>query len=180
MLITIGSTNPVKVAALTEILGDYPLFAGAEIMGIAVPSGVAAQPMTEQETMDGAMNRARAAYRTDYSFGVESGLKMVPYGRTGYMNFVTCAAFDGREFYLGQSSAFELPIEVINLVLRDGIESGIAFHTLGLTASANLKHEEGTIGILTNGRITRKEYLKEAIRNALILIENKPLYNRSR
>jgi non-canonical (house-cleaning) NTP pyrophosphatase len=40
-----------------------------------------------------------------------------------------------------------------------------------MTTNENIGSEEGAIGILTKGRMTRKEYTKQALRTALIHLE---------
>ncbi|HBF73413.1 MAG TPA: non-canonical purine NTP phosphatase, partial [Alteromonas australica] len=55
----VGSQNPVKVNAALETLSDT-LDEAFEVEGISVPSGVSEQPMTEEETREGAINRVKA------------------------------------------------------------------------------------------------------------------------
>jgi inosine/xanthosine triphosphatase len=178
MKINIGSKNKQKVEALREILKDYPDFPGAEIISKDVSSDVADQPKSLDETIKGAMNRAKNAFDDcEYSFGLESGLMAVPETKTGYMDFTACAIYDGKKFHLGLSSAFEYPIKITKYVLENNDNISNAFNKLGLTKSNNLGSEEGAIGILTRNRLTRKSYTKEAIRTALIHLENKELYD---
>jgi len=47
-----------------------------------------------------------------------------------------------------------------------------AFSRAGLTNNPKLGSQEGAVGLLTKGRLTRKEYTKQAIRTALIHLEN--------
>jgi non-canonical (house-cleaning) NTP pyrophosphatase len=96
----------------------------------------------------------------------------VPNSKSGYMNLTACAIFDGDKIALGLSSGFEFPGEVIRRVLSEGINVSTAFHRAGFTEKKNLRFEDGVIGVLTKGRLPRKDYAKEAIRNALIHIEN--------
>ena len=75
MRINSGSKNKIKIDALKEILFDYPYFKNAEIEAVEAPSGVDNQPKSLEETISGAMNRAKKAFANcDYSFGLESGL----------------------------------------------------------------------------------------------------------
>ena len=178
MIINVGSKNQAKIEAVEEILKDYPNFIGAEIISKDVSSDVADQPKSLDETIKGAMNRAKNAFDDcEYSFGLESGLMAVPETKTGYMDFTACAIYDGKKFHLGLSSAFEYPIKITKYVLENNDNISNAFNKLGLTKSNNLGSEEGAIGILTRNRLTRKSYTKEAIRTALIHLENKELYD---
>ncbi len=173
MNIFVGSNNKVKIAAVKEILRDYPLLERAKIRGVEVSSGVGTQPKSLEETVRGAMNRARNAFRgCSYAFGIESGLMVVPNTKTGFMDVCVCAIFDGQEYHLGLSSAWEAPKDVTSYMLSDGLDMNDAARKAGLTKKRRVGSEEGLIGILTKGRLTRKEYTKEAIRTALIHIDH--------
>jgi non-canonical (house-cleaning) NTP pyrophosphatase len=74
------------------------------------------------------------------------------------------------------SSCFEHPKIVMKKILEEGLDASTAFHATGLTENTYIGHSEGIIGFLTKNRLTRKEYTKEAIRTALIHLENKELY----
>jgi len=62
MKINIGSKNKAKIDALSEILKEYPDFLSAEIIYKEVDSGVSHQPKSLEETIDGAMKRARNSF----------------------------------------------------------------------------------------------------------------------
>lgn len=174
MKIAVGSKNPVKVEAVKEMVEDYPCLNGAEVFSREVSSNVSDQPKSLEETVRGAMSRAEGAFlNCDYAFGIESGLVAVPKTRTGVMDVCICAIYDGKEFYLGMSSAWELPKKVADLMLKEGLNMNNAAFRAGLTENSEIGSAEGLIGIVTNGRLTRKGYTKEAIRTALIHLENK-------
>lgn len=168
----IGSQNKVKLEAVREILEEYPALAG-EVVGVEVPSGVPDQPLSLEETVRGAMNRARDAYRDcDYGIGIESGIMQVPATKSGYMDICACAIYDGREFHLGLSSAWEFPDpKVMDLLSREGLTMEQAAVRAGLTENAKVGSAEGVISILTKGRLNRKEYTKQALRTALIHLD---------
>ncbi len=170
--IKIGSVNEVKVSAVRELLDDYPHLKGAEILGVEIASGVADQPKSLEETVKGAMNRARGAFSDcDYGIGLESGLMHVPGAKSGYMDVCVCAIYDGQEFHLGLSSAWEAPKSVIHYMINEGLNMNDAALKAGLTKNPKVGSAEGLVGILTKGRLDRKAYTKEAIRTALIHLE---------
>ena len=175
MKISVGSQNKVKVEAVKEILRDYPHLATAEVISIGTQSGVADQPKSLDETMQGAMNRAKAAWDDcDYSIGLESGLMHVPLSKTGYMDVCVCAIYDGKEFHFGLSSAWEFPDKrIMNFILKEGLDMSQAINKAGMTTNPKVGSEEGAVGILTKGRLDRKAYTKEALRTALIHIDQK-------
>ena len=175
--IKIGSKNEVKVCAVKELIKNYDFLSNAEIVPIESSSDVSEQPVSLDETIKGAMNRAKNAfYQCDYSFGIEDGLIKVPYAKSDYMNVCACAIYDGKNFHIGLSSAFEYPKKITNLVFEKGLDISEAFYKAGLTKNPKIGSSEGTIGILTNGRINRKEYAKQAIMMALIHLENSDLF----
>lgn len=177
MKIIVGSKNKQKVEAVAEILKDYADFKSAAVVSVDVATGVSEQPKSMEETIDGAMKRAKNAFaECEYSFGLESGLMKVFGTKTGYMDFTACAIFDGKNFHLGLSSAFEHPKIVMEQILKNGLDASRAFHAAGLTKDTYIGYSEGIVGHLTKNRLNRKDYTKEAIRMALIHLENRELY----
>ena len=177
-MITIGSKNNIKISALEEVLADYELFKQFEILGLDVASEISEQPKSLDETITGAINRAKNAFQDNcrLSFGLEDGLMIVPNSKSNFMNVCACAIYDGNENHMGLSSAFEYPGQIIDLVLRDGLDISQAYRKAGLTTEKKLGASEGAIGLLTKGRLLRKEYTKQAIVNALIHLENSHLF----
>lgn len=177
MIIKIGSENNVKINAVKEVLTDYPIFKDSIILGVKSSSEVSNQPKSLEETIKGAMNRAKNCFiGCDYSFGLESGLIKVPFTKTGYMDVTACCIFDGKNNNIGLSSAFEYPIKVTNLVFSENIEINESFFKNNLTKDKKIGSSEGAIGFLTKGRIKRIDYTKQAIQMALIHLENPLLY----
>jgi inosine/xanthosine triphosphatase len=171
--IIVGSTNKAKVDAVMEILQEYPHLAHAEVSGIPTLSGVSDQPKTLLETITGARNRAESVFaNAEYSVGIESGLMEVPHSKSGFMDICVCAIFDGKAFHLGISSAWEFPDpRVTALMIEEGLDMSQAIRKAGLTTNPNIGMEEGAIGILTKGKLDRKAYTKQALRTALIHLE---------
>lgn len=179
MKIGVGSTNQVKVNAVKETIPLYDMLKEAEVVPMDVPSDVSAQPTSLQETIDGAKNRARKAYEgNDLGIGLESGLFEVPHTKTGMMDTTACAIYDGKEFHIGLSAAFEYPVKVTELVQAGTHDISQAFYEQKLTANEKLGAAEGAIGILTKGRLTRIGYTKQALTMALIHLENPELYKK--
>lgn len=174
MKLVIGSKNPAKVRAVKEIIQEYPSLTGSLVLPFNVSSGVADQPLSLEETIAGAKNRARKAFwECDYSFGLESGLMAVVGSKTGYFDVCVCAIYDGQDYHLGLSSAWEFPNPAITKsMIEEGLDMSQAINQHGLTNNPKIGEEQGAIGLLTKGRLTRQEYTKQAIRMALIHIEN--------
>ncbi len=171
--IKIGTKNKAKIEAIEEIIKDYSHLASATVEGVETNSGVSDQPKSLDETIKGAINRARNSFRDcDLSFGIESGLMQVPETKSGYMDVCVCAIYDGKEFHLGLSSAWEFPDKnIIGMMLDEGLDMTQAVNKAGLTNNPTIGSAEGAIGILTKGRLDRKAYTKQAIQTALIHVD---------
>lgn len=172
MHIIVGSTNPVKIGAVAEIILEYSHLRNAKVEGVDAASGVSAQPMSLEEIVRGARTRAKNAFNEcTYSVGIESGFMDVPYAKTGCMDICACAIFDGTEYYTGLSSAFECPQQIVDAVKNGNVELAEACRKAGLVDHGNIGREHGIIHVLTKGRLTRKEFTKQALRHALIYLD---------
>lgn len=173
MKIKVGTKNKAKIDSVIEIIQEYSHLANSEVEGVSIESGVSDQPKSLEETINGAINRAKNSFENcDYSIGIESGWMNVPKTKSGYMDVCVCAIYDGKECHLGLSSAWEFPNkEITNLIIKEGLDTAQAINKAGMTKNINIGSEEGAIGILTKGRMTRKEYTKQALRTALIHLE---------
>lgn len=167
MRIHVGSLNPNKIGAVQDVLATYDTFASAIIEGIDVPSGVADQPTSLEESLRGATNRAKAAFEgADLGIGIEAGVMEVP--GSGSMVIQVCAIFDGAMVHCGISSAFGLPTDLIDLMKRKSIELDAAVHELGYSTNARVGKEGGLIAILSGGRVTRRDLCRQAVSMAMI------------
>jgi len=177
MKVNVGSKNPQKLAAVEEAFAEFPKFKDAQISSLDVSSEVSNQPKSLEETVRGAMNRARNAYQDcDYAVGLESGLFEVPHTKSGYMDTTMCAIYDGKNFHIGASSAFEYPKSMIDLVLSKNYEIDEAALEAGFTADPRVGKSEGMIGILTKGFLDRRGYSKQAVVTAMIHLLNPEHY----
>lgn len=173
MKIVVASKNPTKLAAVEEILQDYPHLKDAAVEAIEVTTTIPAQPITLDEIVEGAVQRAKNAFvDCDYSIGIESGLMPVPQTKSGYMDIGVCAIYDGTDSHLGLSAGFEAPDpSIFRMVLDEKIELSEATKRAGLTSHEKIGNAGGIIGILTKGRMERKEQVKQSLRTALIHLD---------
>lgn len=178
MKIHIGTLSPTKIEAIIKTVANYKIFDGAEFESFKTDSGVAEQPMTLEETIQGAKNRAKNVFPgSNLGFGIESGLVAVTEAKTGYMNVTVCVIYDGKELHLGLASLFEYPKEVTRLAVEEGLDMSQAFKTAGLTDQEKIGYAQGGIGYLTKGRVHLVEYYSQAVTTALIHLENEELFN---
>lgn len=177
MKVNVGTANQRKVEAVTDAFKEYDDFKNAEVIGIDVSSEVSSQPKSLEETVQGAINRARNAFAAcDFSVGLESGIFPVPQTKSGYMDVCICAIYDGKTFHLGGSSIFEYPKKMIDLVINKNIEIDEAAKELNFTDSARIGNAGGMIGHLTKGFLDRRSYSKQAVITALIHLHNPEHY----
>lgn len=173
-MICVASQNPVKInAALSGFQRMFPdrLW---EAKGISVPSGVSDQPMSCEETYQGALNRLNAitelCAEADYHVGIEGGLEEL-HGELAAFAWILVRG-EGR-LAKGRTASFFLAPRVTELV-RGGMEMGFADdEVFGHTDS---KRNQGATGILTGGVIDRAEFYAHAVIMALIPFKNKAHY----
>jgi len=176
LLIAVGSTNPVKVNAVRNVLSR--IYGDIKVIGVKVDSGVSEQPLSEEETIVGAINRAkraRDAVDADLGVGIEAGLVKTPYTLSGYMDVQYCAIIDRRGVItLGQGPGFEYPKLVVRRILREGKSAGEIFEEI--TGIVDIGKKIGAIGYLSKGFINRTKLSEIAVVMAMIPRLNKDLY----
>lgn len=177
MKIGIGSKNKTKVNAVSELLKDYPMFGDADVFSVNVQVDEFGHPKNIDETVSGAINRAKQAQKgNDYGFGIEGGLMAVPQTKSGFMEVAVCAIYDGKQVHLGLSQACEWPKKAIEGILHKGLDGSQAMKAAGFTQHEKLGEHEGLVGIFTKGRTNRTEFNKGAIVMALMHLENPEHY----
>src|SRR5580692_3879042 len=190
ILVAVGSTRRPKVHAVSEALAtirtvsDFlPAF---EIVGVEVPSGVRHTPLSREDLMTGARQRAEALLqiarakneRWKYFVGLEggldviAGLEVIPSldvvpeldvvsEASNRWVFLESWAYvtdgEGRGAF-GQSGA----------VLAQAIDAFAGGH--------NIRDAEGAWGILTRNLATRQDSFRAAVINAFAPFFNRELY----
>ena len=176
LTLVIASTNPVKIQAAVN--GFQRLFPGSELNVItsAVPSEVRHQPMSDEETLRGALNRSANAQAThphaDYWIGIEGGIQSIgPEMTTLAWIVVRSKQTIGK----GRTGTFFLPPAVVELI-RQGKELGEADDIV--FGRSNSKQENGAVGLLTDNVIDRAQLYEHAMILALIPFKNAGRYSR--
>ncbi|MCB0063512.1 MAG: inosine/xanthosine triphosphatase [Caldilineaceae bacterium] len=170
--VAVGSTNPVKIAAVTHII--HQIWPAAEILAVAVASGVHAQPHSDDEAIQGATNRARqalAACGAELGIGLEGNVAESAYGlfNTGWAVVVDQGGVTG----IGGSGRFLLPAKIAEAI-RGGEELGPLMDQL--SGEQNTRHRQGAFGIFTDDLITRQGALETALISALTRFLNPQYY----
>ncbi|MBT2680734.1 DUF84 family protein [Bacillus sp. ISL-35] len=151
MKVAVGSKNPAKINAVKAAFKETDF----EIVSIDAESGVSDQPMSDEETIKGAVNRAIAAAEkgeAEIGIGLEGGVQQTPYG------LMLCnwgaLAVKGMEPVIAGGARIPLPDEVAQQLLA-GSELGPVMDDYA--KKQNVRKNEGAIGIFTNGQINRSE-----------------------
>ena len=173
MKVVVGSRNPVKLNATRNILER--IFSDLTIIATDADSEVPDQPFGLDQTIEGAINRAKNAFSEEYdlSVGIESGLMEVPYTLTGYIDLQWCAIFDGDKITLGVSSGFEYPPKVIKEVLN-GVEVGDVMDKV--TGVTDLGQKKGAVSYLSHDMLDRTENTEQCVLTAMIPRMNQEVY----
>lgn len=169
MKISVGSTNPVKVKAAENVFRR--VFGDAAAEGKEVRSGVPSQPFG-MDTVQGAINRAKAAYSKEYDYGV--GIEAGLFDVEGFvLDMQYCAVFDGEWLTIGCGSGFEYPPIVLEEVLTGKEVGEVMSRVAGVD---DLGKKSGAIGFLSKGMLDRTALTEQSVFMALIPRINKKLY----
>lgn len=163
-LVAVGSTNPVKCAAVRAVLA--PLAPNARIEGVSVASTVSDQPFGDEETIRGALARATAArdaLGAQMGVGIEGGVVEEPDGTMRTCAWAAIVDANGLQG-VGGSLAVPLP-NVVAQMIRDGLELGQAMDRL--VGEHDTKRGKGAVGILTRGLVDRQRAYEVLVAYAL-------------
>lgn len=172
--VIIASKNPVKIQAVK--LGFEKMFPSqdVEFAGVSVPSNVADQPLSNEETYRGAKNRADNAANThkgaDFYIGIEGGIEEID---NEVQAFAWVFIKSNETYGKSRTGTFFLPKQVVDLI-KAGKELGEADDIV--FKRHNSKQNSGAVGILTGDIIDRTSYYTEAVILALIPFKNEDLY----
>jgi inosine/xanthosine triphosphatase len=173
MRIAVGSTNPVKVEAVKEVAAE--IFGEVAVEPVEVDSGVSSNPLTDSETIAGAVRRAGEARErsgAELGVGLEGGITRID-GK--YYTCVWCALDDGKEVTTGGGVHIPLPDRVLRMILDDGKEMG---HVMDeLTATADTKRTVGFEGIVTKGLVTRLDSFRAVLGFTFSRLISQELYS---
>lgn len=172
--IIVASQNPIKINSAK--LGFQKVFTDSEMefLGVSVPSGVSDQPMSDEETLQGATNRATQAKNdfpdADYWVGIEGGIHSMGAEMMAFAWIVIQAKDEQGK---ARTGTFFLPAKVVALI-KQGKELGEADDIV--FGHSNSKQKNGAVGLLTHNLIDRTQFYVEAIVLALIPFINPKLY----
>jgi len=161
--ISIGSKNPVKIKAVKRVIKR--IWPKVEIISLNVKSGVNDQPMSDQEAIKGAINRAKLSLKrtgSDLGIGLEGCVYESKFGMflSGWVVVIDKKGKTG----IGSGGCLLLPDKIAKEI-KKGKELGTVMDEL--IKEHNTKQKQGTVGVLTNNLINRTESFERAIIFAL-------------
>lgn len=152
MKIAIGTTNKAKTEAVEAVAQKY--FEDTTFTYVKAASEVSDQPMSNEETRLGAMNRAKnAMIKTDasLSFGLEGGVTEIE-GEIYVCNWGALTVSDGTTFTAAGAQII-LPKEIAQEI-RFGGELGPLMEQY--TQRRDIRQGTGAVGIFTQGVVSRQ------------------------
>jgi inosine/xanthosine triphosphatase len=165
MLIALGSLNKVKIESVREAFKEF----GFDTQVVAVNINYKEQPLGLEETLDGAIYRAKTAFnkvKVDYGVGVEAGIISI----LGYNLNIQIAAITNENITsIGFSPAFQLPSKIESIVLK-GVELDKAVEMI--YGIKDIGEKGGIIELMSKGIIDRKSLIIYALKMAIVKIIN--------
>jgi len=175
LVVAVGSTRRPKLDAVREVCSlirhRFPPDAAMEVRGFDVPSGVRHTPLTREDTMSGARQRAEALIALarqnnetwSYFVGLEGGIDVVSIGGQRYVFLQNWAyVTDGRgRGSFGQSGGIVLPDALAAKVVDQGVELSEAIDAFA--GAHGIRDGQGAWGVLTGGLITRQQAFTTAL-----------------
>jgi len=189
LIIAVGSTRKPKLAAVREAVDAMSDLLAAdtsiEIVGVEVESGVNHTPLSCEESMRGARQRAewlqqvakREAKLWNYFVGLEGGLAVIEDGERRVFLESWAYVSDGTRGHFGRSGAVELPEALAEEVFVRGTELSIAIDQFA--GEAGIRDAQGAWGVLSGNKITRQEAFRVALIAAFAPFFNQPMYRRT-
>ncbi|HTX18600.1 MAG TPA: inosine/xanthosine triphosphatase [Bacteroidota bacterium] len=187
MIVLIASTRTPKIngvkRAFRRLTGEKE-FPAILFESISVESGVKDTPLSVDELMTGARQRAelatsawnrKGATTADslFAVGVEGGISIM--GERAFLQSWACVLRNGSSSF-GSSGSIELPHAVAEAVVTEGKDLGEIIDRFA--GQLDVRSNQGTWGILTKDLVTREDSFELATLNALAPYFNSELYSR--
>ncbi len=190
MLIAVATENTPKINACKRVI--HTLFANGSASAEPVfffkktDPGVGSMPLSTEEMMRGARNRAINLFESlrssnkhpAFSIGLEGGIffKYVP-GNPGSEAFLESwvYVFNGRKGSWGSSGAVPLPGQISRPIVEKNVELAVVIDEI--TKKKNIRSKQGAVGILTKGRISRQQFFERALYFAFAPFVNDIIYS---
>jgi inosine/xanthosine triphosphatase len=156
--VVIGSKNQAKIQAVVSVFEEQDI----DIVSLETDSGVSDQPFSDEETIEGAINRAKYSLKkstADLGIGLEGGVVETKHGLflCNWGAMVTKQS----DLFIAGGARIPLP-EAVAKELRQGKELGPIMDEF--TKKAGIRKKEGAIGVFTNEKINRADMFTHIVK----------------
>lgn len=177
MKLFVASQNPVKINAVKQAVAEH--LPDSPVEGLEAASDIAAQPMSDEETRQGAINRARNLRQRLLTtnqlqegeealfIGLEGGVFLPEFAttKTELWSTVWAAVLDqDGQLFLSNGARFPVP-EFLAEMLLSGQEMGPSLGTH--VGDLDLRQKSGMIGFVTKNFTNRTEEYANIVKIAI-------------
>ena len=158
--------NKAKNKAVRNIFDK--VYEKNEYLSVETDSLIRNQPLSSEEAIDGAINRARDALSKASGFDFGVGLEgTVDSNKHGMFLLGWVAIVDKKgEISVGSSGAVLLP-KYMSKKIENGYELGPIVQEMMNDSNNEIRHSQGACGLLTNGMYSRVHEFEDAVICAL-------------
>jgi inosine/xanthosine triphosphatase len=179
-VVAIGSRNRAKVEGIRRVFNHF--FREVEFKELDLTTRVKVQPMSLDETVKGARQRAEFAIREEeaaFGVGVEAGIiKLAEENTDGkgfFLNVQIAAIVDSsHRLSFGSSAGFQIPARFVSLIEGQRVELDKYSHEL--TGAKRIREEHGVVYHLSKRYLSRVEMTEQCVSMALIPWLNKKTF----
>ncbi|EGC38667.1 hypothetical protein DICPUDRAFT_148581 [Dictyostelium purpureum] len=181
MIVAIGSENKAKIRAAQ--LGFDQAFKECQvtIVGCKAASLVSDQPMSDEECIKGAINRAKESLikvpEAKFGVGMEGGVNNIkdPVDKWYECGWIAVVSRDDPEnIGIASTARFELPPKVMHEIIVNKKELAVIMDEL--TQQTDIRSNEGAMGVYTNSILHRDHIYSHGLIFALSRFITKPEY----
>ena len=173
MIVAVGSTNPTKINPVKKIFARH--FKNVKVVGVRVESGIREQPLDDEETFLGAVNRAKEALKkvkgAQYGVGIEGGMHKYSFG--WFEKSIIVIMDKKGNMGIGASGGLHLPQKIV-----DKIEQGKNLEQAvdEIFGTKKIGRGIGMFGVMTKKVVTRSKGVEHGVAFALSRFLHKDLY----
>lgn len=164
MKIAVGSENQSKISAVKTVFEYF--YDSVEVSGVKIMSQVSDQPLSIDETYQGAYNRAQGALKSvehaDFGVGIEGGVTQYSFGffKSALVVIVDKHGKTG----VGRTGGLVLPKSVSSEILKGKNLSDVTDSLFGTT---QVGKGQGFFGVITSNFLSRSSATEHGIAFAL-------------
>lgn len=154
MIVALGSKNPAKIKAAEIAFEKVFPKDKIKIVGVDAKSGISSQPMSDRQSIRGAVNRAKRALKTvkdaEFGVGMEGGVHKI--GKKWFESGWIAVVDKKGKIGLGTSARWEMSGKVMGKLEGKG-ELSRVFEELAKIENA--KDVGGVMGLVTKNLLPR-------------------------